>query len=74
MHIRDAYVALRNNGYEISRIPLTVYLETPKKQRGLGAILLFRSLRSINNRDVLGILKKVNRAKFVPIKLPNCGE
>jgi len=73
-HIREAYMALRNNGYEISRIPLTIYLETPKKQRKLGATLLFRSLRSINNRDVLGILKKVNRAKFVPIKLPNCGE
>jgi len=73
-HIREAYVALRNGGYEMSRIPLTVYLETSRVQRNYGRLLCARSLRSINNGDVLGILKKVKRAKFVPIKLPNCGE
>ena len=74
IHIRDAYVALRNGGYEISRIPLTIYLGTPREQKIYGKLLCARSLRSINNGDVLGILKRVKRAKLVPIKLPNCGE
>ena len=73
-HIREAYMALRINGYEISRIPLKVYLETPERQRHFGKGLCERSLRSVDLKDMLKILKKVKRAKFVPIKLPNCGE
>ena len=70
-HIREAYVALRNGGYEMSRIPLTVYLETPQVQKHYGEELRRRSLRDICCEDMLKILKKVKRAKFVPIKLPN---
>jgi len=73
-HIREAYMALRNNGYEISRIPLTIYLETPQTQRHYGKGVCGRSLRNVDFKDVLEILKKIKRARFVPIKLPNCGE
>ena len=73
-HIREAYMDLRNNGYEMSRIPLIVYLETPQVQKHYGKGLCDRSLRNIECREELEILKKVKRAKFVPIKLPNCGE
>ena len=69
-HIREAYMALRINGYEISRIPLTVYLGTLQTQRHYGKGLCERSLRNVDLKDVLGILKKIKRAKFVPIKLP----
>ena len=73
-HIRETYMALRNSGYEMSRIPLIVYLETPERQRHFGKGLCERSLVNVDLKDALKTLKKVKRAKFVPIKLPNCGE
>ena len=60
-HTRGALLALRRAGYELSRIPLPVYLDPVASQEGYGRNLRDRILETMGTKDRLAFGNLIHR-------------